>query len=83
MKNRNPFFFSPGCWSPRSAPAAQPMSSKRKTGFKAKLWGRRDSVVISVPPEYIEGLLARMERRAPEVPAAATNSSPVPAAPAP
>lgn len=61
------------------------LKSKRASGFSAKLWGRRDSVVIKVPPEYIEGLLARMENRAPEVPtqSAPTNRAPVPAAPAP
>ena len=48
--------------SKRAAPL---VIEKRANGFKAELWGRRDSVVISVPPEYIEGLLARMENRAP------------------
>jgi hypothetical protein len=59
--------------------------SKRASGFNVKLWGRRDSVVLFVPPHYIEGLLARMEDRAPqtaeEIPAA--TQGPVPAAPAP
>lgn len=65
------------------------LKAKRTTGFSAKLWGRRDSVLISVPPEYIEGLLARMENRAPEIPTRSTaqgtsaNNAPVPAAPAP
>lgn len=48
------------------------LKAKRASGFYVKLWGRRDSVVIDVPPEWIEGLLARMEDRPPEVvPAAA------------
>jgi len=55
------------------------LQSKKITGFHAKLWGRRDSVLVHVPPEYIEGLLARMENRAPVV----APSQPVPAAPAP
>jgi hypothetical protein len=57
----------------------------RASGFNVKLWGRRDSVVLHVPADYIEGLLARMEDRAPESVAqipTATNG-PVPAAPAP
>ncbi len=57
------------------------LKAKRVTGFHAKLWGRRDSVLIRIPPEYIEGLLARMENRAPQPVAASTG--PVPAAPAP
>ncbi|MCR9092600.1 MAG: hypothetical protein NXI30_00145 [bacterium] len=55
------------------------LKSKKNTGFHAKFWGRRDSVVIHVPPDYIEGLLARMENRPPVSP----TSQPVPAAPAP
>jgi len=55
------------------------LKARKATGFHAKLWGRRDSVLIHVPPEYIEGLLARMENRAPVVVA----NEPVPAAPAP
>jgi hypothetical protein len=57
----------------------------RASGFNVKLWGRRDSVVLHVPADYIEGLLARMEDRAPESVAqipTATNG-PAPAAPAP
>jgi hypothetical protein len=52
---------------------------------KAKLRGRRDSVVISVPAEYIEGLLARMENRAPIDPRERmpADSASVPAALAP
>ena len=57
------------------------LKSKRTTGFHAKLWGRRDSVLIRIPPEYIEGLLARMENRAPQPMPASTG--PVPASPAP
>jgi hypothetical protein len=59
--------------------------SKRASGFNVKLWGRRDSVVLFVPPQYIEGLLARMEKRAPQnMPEApAVTKQPVPAAPAP
>jgi len=56
------------------------LKAKRLTGFQAKLWGRRDSVIISVPPEYIEGLLARMENRAPV--AQPASAGPVPASPA-
>lgn len=59
------------------------LKAKRVTGFSAKLWGRRDSVVIDVPPEYIEGLLARMENRAPMPPGQAATTGPVPAAKAP
>ena len=61
------------------------LKSRQTAGFHAKLWGRRDSVVIHVPPEYIEGLLARMENRAPSTtPAnAPVSPGPVPAAPAP
>jgi len=61
------------------------LKSKRANGFTAKLWDRRDSVVISVPPEYIEGLLARMENRAPVAPGERmpADSASVPAAPAP
>lgn len=59
--------------------------SKRASGFNVKLWGRRDSVVFFVPAHFIEGLLARMEDRAPqtgeEIPA--TTRGPVPASPAP
>jgi len=61
------------------------LSSKRASGFNVKLWGRRDSVVLFVPPHYIEGLLARMEDRTPQtaeqMPTA--TQGPVPAAPAP
>ena len=59
--------------------------SKRASGFNVKLWGRRDSVVLFVPPQYIEGLLARMEKRAPQntPEAPAVTKEPVPAAPAP
>lgn len=58
---------------------------KRAAGFNVKLWGRRDSVLLFVPPHYVEGLLARMENRAPENVATktATTQGPVPAAPAP
>ncbi len=58
---------------------------KRNDGFNVKLWGRRDSVLLFVPPHYIEGLLARMENRAPANVATktATTQGPVPAAPAP
>jgi hypothetical protein len=59
------------------------LKAKRTTGFSAKLWGRRDSVVIDVPPEYIEGLLARMENRAPVSPSQGGTTGPVPAAKAP
>lgn len=59
------------------------LQSKRDTGFTAKLWGRRDSIVIDVPPQYIEGLLARMENRAPSAPGAGGASAPMPAAKAP
>ena len=58
-------------------------------GFHAKLWGRRDSVVIIVPPEFVEGLLAKMENRAPQAsPITVQLAQPekpaaVPAAPAP
>ena len=59
------------------------LKTKNTTGFHVKLWGRRDSVVIEVPAEYIEGLLARMENRQPmTIPSAATTGA-VPAAPAP
>jgi hypothetical protein len=61
------------------------LMSKRASGFNVKLWGRRDSVVLFVPPDFIEGLLARMENRAPlnadEISAA--TQGPVPASPAP
>jgi hypothetical protein len=61
------------------------LQSKRASGFNVKLWGRRDSVVVFVPPQYIEGLLARMENRTPETIAQspAQTRAPVPAAPAP
>ncbi|MAG30272.1 MAG: hypothetical protein CL908_05175 [Deltaproteobacteria bacterium] len=62
------------------------LKSKRLSGFNVKLWGRRDSVVLFVPPHYIEGLLARMENRTPEAIAASaaqTSPAPMPAAPAP
>ncbi len=59
------------------------LKAKRATGFSAKLWGRRDSVVIDVPPEYIEGLLARMENRAPVSPSQGGTTGAVPAAKAP
>lgn len=55
------------------------LKARRTTGFHAKLWGRRDSVLIHVPPEFIEGLLARMENRSPVV----QPATPVPASPAP
>lgn len=42
------------------------LMAKRSSGFNVKLWGRRDSVALFVPPQYIEGLLARMEHRVPE-----------------
>jgi hypothetical protein len=42
------------------------LMTKRASGFNAKLWGRRDSVILFIPPQYIEGLLARMENRTPE-----------------
>jgi hypothetical protein len=59
--------------------------SKRASGFNAKLWGRRKSVVLFVPPDFIEGLLARMEKRAPQTAdeILAATQGPVPAAPAP
>ncbi len=57
------------------------LKAKRMTGFKAKLWGRRNSVVVTVPAHFIEGLLARMENREPTV-APATPGA-VPAAPDP
>ena len=59
--------------------------SKRASGFNVKLWGRRDSVVLFVPPHYIEGLLARMEKRTPQVisEAPVVTKEPVPASPAP
>jgi hypothetical protein len=64
------------------------LTSKRKTGFDVKLWGRRESVVLNVPADYIEGLLARMEERTPETPDSlvAPEMPPIvsyPAAPAP
>ena len=66
------------------------LKARRANGFFVKLWGRRDSAVIQVPPEYIEGLLARMENRAPQTTTAATpapstpdSTGSVPAAPAP
>ncbi len=61
------------------------LTAKRASGFNVKLWGRRDSVVVFVPAEYIEGLLARMESRAPQtiVQSAAPSPGSVPAAPAP
>lgn len=60
------------------------LESKRVSGFHAKLWGRRESVVIHVPGDYIEGLLARMQQRAPVVdPTARAGGGPVPAAKAP
>jgi hypothetical protein len=61
------------------------LSSKRASGFNVKLWGRRDSVVLFVPPHYIEGLLARMEDRVPQTAQEMSTASrgPVPAAPAP
>ena len=57
------------------------LQTKRASGFHVKFWGRRDSVVINVPPTHIEGLLARMENRTPVANPAST--APVPAAPAP
>lgn len=57
------------------------LKSKRTTGFDAKLWGRRDSVVIHVPGPFIEGLLARMENRTPVDPATATRPARHPAQP--
>jgi hypothetical protein len=61
------------------------LMAKRATGFDVKLWGRRDSVVLTVPPEYIEGLLARMEERTPDStrPPSTTPIGSFPAAPAP
>lgn len=64
------------------------LMTKRTSGFNVKLWGRRDSVLLFVPPEYIEGLLARMENRAPEDLVSPTltersEQGPVPASPAP
>lgn len=56
------------------------LQSKRLSGFNVKLWGRRESVVLFVPPEYIEGLLARMENRSPDTTIGASGA--VPAAPA-
>lgn len=55
------------------------LNAKKRTGFTAKLWGRRESALIHVPADYIEGLLARMEKRAPVV----APTGPVPAAKAP
>jgi hypothetical protein len=57
----------------------------RASGFNVKLWGRRESVVLHVPADFIEGLLARMEDRAPEsiVQIPSATKGPVPAAPAP
>jgi hypothetical protein len=57
----------------------------RASGFNVKLWGRRESVVLHVPADFIEGLLARMEDRAPEsiVQIPTATKGPVPAAPAP
>lgn len=61
------------------------LRAKRRSGFHAKLWGRRDSVVVFVPPDYIEGLLARMENRSPEVLVKGSGGAKgsAPAAPAP
>jgi len=61
------------------------LKSKRASGFNVKLWGRRDSVLLFVPPDYIEGLLARMENRTPEtiVQSPAPTKGPAPASPAP
>jgi len=62
------------------------LMAKRASGFEVKLWGRRDSVMLHVPPHYIEGLLARMENRTPEdlvEPTLTENQGPVPASPAP
>jgi len=61
------------------------LSAKRASGFNVKLWGRRDSVVLFVPPQYIEGLLARMEDREPQTAEemSTTTQGPVPASPAP
>ena len=58
--------------------------SKRASGFNAKLWDRRESVVVFVPPDFIEGLLARMENRAPQTAneISAATRGPVPASPA-
>jgi hypothetical protein len=65
------------------------LTSKRTTGFDVKLWGRRESVVLNVPADYIEGLLARMESPGPDsllppstTPTAASTDA-FPAAPAP
>jgi hypothetical protein len=59
------------------------LRAKRASGFNVKLWGRRESVVLFVPPEYIEGLLARMENRSPDTTIGAAAASTAPAAPAP
>jgi len=61
------------------------LMTTRVSGFNVKLWGRRDSVVFHVPADFIEGLLARMEDRAPESVAQLSTAAkgPVPAAPAP
>jgi hypothetical protein len=64
------------------------LMTKRASGFDAKLWGRRDSVSLFVPSQYIEGLLARMENREPEDFLQPTltddqKHGPVPASPAP
>lgn len=61
------------------------LTTKRASGFDVKLWGRRDSVVLFVPPEYIEGLLSRMENRPPEILATVPKApqGPFPASPAP
>ena len=61
--------------------------AKRAMGFDVKFWGRRDSVMFFVPPQYIEGLLARMDNRAPEElvtsqSAASQKQRPMPASPA-
>ncbi|HEB90560.1 MAG TPA: hypothetical protein ENI85_13395 [Deltaproteobacteria bacterium] len=55
--------------------------AKRATGFHVKLWGRRESVVLFVPPEYIEGLISRMENREPR-PIEALKAAPPASVPA-
>jgi hypothetical protein len=61
------------------------LTSKRTTGFDVKLWGRRESVVLNIPADYIDGLLARMEAGGPDsmLPPTTTPIGSFPAAPAP
>lgn len=61
------------------------LQSKSTSGFSVKLLGRRDTVELFVPAEFVEGLLARMEGRVPHVPEdhPSATRTPVPASPAP